>query len=674
MTKYLYPRLAVNSIKKNKRLYLPYILTSAGMVMMFYIISFLANGNALDNVTGGNIMQQTLTFGYIVIAVFSLIFLFYTNSFLIRRRKKEFGLYNILGMGKWNLGRVLVWESIVVSLISIISGLFCGILFSKLAELAMIKVLHAENNFTLNIEWKSVEYTVIVFAAIFLFLLINTLRQIKSSEPIELLKSESAGEKAPKANWIFALAGFVILVGAYMIAVMVQSPLESLLWFFVAVVMVIVATFLLFVSGSVAFCKMLQKNKKYYYKTNHFVSVSSMTFRMKRNGAGLASICILCTMVLVMITSTTCLYTGSEDVLNNRFPRDVVVETVVDDLSQFDSEALIKAQDSAYNAVQKQGVTPQNLFTYKYAQFTSYFDGDELKTSDIRNYDELSCNQIYAIPLSDYNRLMNKNEHLADDECFVYTSKAKKFRHDKISIENSGEYKVKAVLDDFVRSADNASEMTILPTVFIIVNDIDALAEPLMGLADFYGGKFVKTAQLFAFNLDCDDEREIEIYNAVNEELKPLSEQFRIDMSSKASERESFYGLYGSLFFLGILLGIVFIFATVLIIYYKQISEGYEDQSRFEIMQKVGMTEKEIRQSINSQVLTVFFIPLLMSAVHLGFAFPMIYKMLIMFGITDIMFLVFVNLACFAVFTLFYIVVYKITSRAYYSIVSGVRD
>ena len=178
MTKYLYPRLAVNSIKKNKRLYLPYILTSAGMVMMFYIISFLANGSALDNVTGGNIMQQTLTFGYIVIAVFSLIFLFYTNSFLIRRRKKEFGLYNILGMGKWNLGRVLVWESIVVSLISIVSGLFCGILFSKLAELAMIKVLHAENNFTLNIEWTSVKYTVIVFAAIFLFLLINTLRQI----------------------------------------------------------------------------------------------------------------------------------------------------------------------------------------------------------------------------------------------------------------------------------------------------------------------------------------------------------------------------------------------------------------------------------------------------------------------------------------------------------------
>lgn len=674
MTKYLYPRLAVNSIKKNKRLYLPYILTSAGMVMMFYIISFLANGNALDNVTGGNIMQQTLTFGYIVIAVFSLIFLFYTNSFLIRRRKKEFGLYNILGMGKWNLGRVLVWESIVVSLISIVSGLFCGILFSKLAELAMIKVLHAENNFTLNIEWKSVEYTAIVFAAIFLFLLINTLRQIKSSEPIELLKSESAGEKAPKANWIFALAGFLILIGAYMIAVMVQSPIESLLWFFVAVVMVIVATFLLFVSGLVAFCKMLQKNKKYYYKTNHFVSVSSMTFRMKRNGAGLASICILCTMVLVMITSTTCLYTGSEDVLNNRFPRDIVVETVVEDLSQFDSEALIKVQDTAYNAVQKQGVTPQNLFTYKYAQFTSYFDGDELKTSDIRNYDELKCNQIYAIPLSDYNRLMNKNEHLADDECFVYTSKAKKFKHEKISIENSDEYKVKAVLDDFVRSADNASKMTILPSIFIVVNDINTIAEPLMGLADFYGGKFVKTAQFFAFNLDCDDEREIEIYNAVNEELKPLSEQFRIDMSSKASERESFYGLYGSLFFLGILLGIVFIFATVLIIYYKQISEGYEDQSRFEIMQKVGMTEKEIRQSINSQVLTVFFIPLLMSAVHLGFAFPMIYKMLIMFGITDVMFLVLVNLACFAVFTLFYIVVYKITSRAYYSIVSGARE
>lgn len=674
MTKYLYPRLAVNSIKNNKRLYLPYILTSAGMVMMYYIISFLAKGNALDNILGGDIMKSTLTFGYIVIAVFSLIFLFYTNSFLIRRRKKEFGLYNILGMGKWNLGRVLVWESVIVSLISIVSGLFCGILFSKFAELVMIKVLHAENSFAFNIEWNSVKSTVIVFLTIFLLLLLNTLRQIKSSEPIELLKSESAGEKAPKANWLLAFFGLIILAGAYAIAVTIQQPLQAMLMFFVAVVMVIVATFMLFISGSVALCKLLQKNKKYYYKTNHFVSVSSMIFRMKRNGAGLASICILCTMVLVMITSTTCLYAGQEDVLNSRFPRDIVVESVVNDLNQMDNDDIKNVENTAYNAVLKQGVTPQDIFTYKYAQFTACFDGDELKTSDVRNYDDLKCSQIYIVDLDDYNALMNKDEKLNDDECIVYTSKTKKFKHKKIAVQNSGEYKVKYVTDEFFRNADSASEMTILPSIFIVVNDMDSLVEPLMGLADFYGGRFVKPVQLFAFDIDCDNDRQIKIYKSINEELKPLSEELRIDLSSKADERESFFSLYGSLFFLGILLGIVFVFATVLIIYYKQISEGYEDQSRFEIMQKVGMTKKEIRKSINSQVLTVFFIPLLMSAVHLGFAFPMIYKMLMMFGISNIMFLVLVNLGCFAIFTLFYVVVYKITSRAYYSIVSGAKE
>ncbi len=672
MTKYLYPRLAVNGIKKNKRLYLPYILTSAAMVMMFYIISFLAKGSSLDSVIGGDIMKQTLTFGYIVIAVFSFIFLFYTNSFLIRRRKKEFGLYNILGMGKWNLGRVLVWESLIVSVISILSGLFCGILFSKLAELLMIKVLHTEADFNLSIEWTSVKYTAIVFAAIFVFLLLNTLRQIKISEPIELLHSESAGEKAPKANWLFALAGFVILIMAYVIAVVIKSPMEALLMFFVAVIMVIVATYLLFISGSVAFCKILQKNKKYYYKTNHFVSVSSMVFRMKRNGAGLASICILCTMVLVMVSSTVCLYFGSEESLAQRYPRNIGIETRVNEIAEFDSEPVKEAEDIALKSALSSNIASQDIMSYHYASFLAQLEGNKVKTNDTSNYDELNATAFFVVPLDDYNRVMNENETLADDEVLVYVTKNKRYKNNNIVIENGAEYKVKKQVSAFISNGDNVDVMNILPSIFIIVPDFNKAVEPLMKLADFNGDRLVNLNQYYGYNLDCEDEQQIEVYSSMKEQLNQYSEEndMKISAGSAALEKESFYGLYGGLFFLGILLGIVFVFAAVLIIYYKQISEGYEDQSRFEIMQKVGMTKTEIRKSINSQVLTVFFIPLLMSAIHLGFAFPMIYKMLILFGITNLPFLLLVNFASFAVFALFYIIVYKFTSKAYYSIVS----
>lgn len=672
MTKYLYPRLAVNGIKKNKRLYLPYILTSAAMVMMFYIISFLAKGSSLDSVIGGDIMKQTLTFGYIVIAVFSLIFLFYTNSFLIRRRKKEFGLYNILGMGKWNLGRVLVWESLIVAVISILSGLFCGILFSKLAELLMIKVLHTEADFNLKIEWTSVKYTAIVFAAIFVLLLLNTLRQIKISEPIELLRSESAGEKAPKANWLFALAGFVILIMAYVIAVVIKSPMEALLMFFVAVIMVIVATYLLFISGSVAFCKILQKNKKYYYKTNHFVSVSSMVFRMKRNGAGLASICILCTMVLVMVSSTVCLYFGSEESLAQRYPRNIGIETRVNEIAEFDSETVKEAEDIALKSALSSNIAPQDIMSYHYASFLAQFEENKIKTNDTGNLDELNATAFFVVSLDDYNRVMNENETLQDDEVLVYVTKNKKYKNDNIVIENGTEYKVKKQVPAFVSNGDNVDVMNVLPSIFIIVPDFNKAVEQLMGLADFRGDRLVNLKQYYGYNLDCEDEQQIDVYSSVKKQLNQYSEEndIKINTGSVALEKESFYGLYGGLFFLGILLGIVFVFAAVLIIYYKQISEGYEDQSRFEIMQKVGMTKAEIRKSINSQVLTVFFIPLLMSAIHLGFAFPMIYKMLILFGITNLPFLLLVNFASFAVFALFYIIVYKFTSKAYYSIVS----
>lgn len=327
MKRNLYPKLALLGIRKNRKTYGPYILTCIGMVMMFYIISFLSTNPAVSEMRGGDMLQSMLGLGCGVIGVFSLVLLFYTNSFLIRRRKREFGLYNILGMGKRNISRILIWETLFIAIGSIVFGLFCGILFSKVAELCIAWFLDTNVSFGFTISGNAVSTTLWLFLIIFLFILFHSLHQVHVSNPVELLRSEAVGEKPPKANWFLAAVGIVLLGGAYYLAVSIEDPVSAIIWFFVAVLMVIGATYLLFIAGSVTFCRLLQKKKKYYYKTNHFISISSMLYRMKRNGAGLASICILSTMVLVMISSTACLYIGSEDSLRSRYPRNIVVDT-----------------------------------------------------------------------------------------------------------------------------------------------------------------------------------------------------------------------------------------------------------------------------------------------------------------------------------------------------------
>ena len=673
----IYPRLALNGIKKNKRLYLPYILTCAGMVMMFYIVSFLATGETITKLAGGSVMQTCLMLGCGVIGVFSLVFLFYTNSFLIRRRKKEFGLYNILGMGKGNLANVLIWESLIVSFISLFGGLFCGILFSKLAELLMLNILQMEADFSLSISFDSIVYTLVLFAIIFLLILMNTLRQITISNPIELLHSESAGEKPPKANWIMALSGVVIMGIAYYIAVSIEEPIEALLWFFIAVVLVIIATYLLFIAGSVALCKLLHKNKNYYYKTNHFVSTSSMLFRMKRNGAGLASICILCTMVLVMVSSTVCLYMGAENSLRMRYPRNIFSDITVSELENLESNGLEQIKDTALKVVEENGEQAENILNYNYAVFNGVYENGKVITSKIESFSDQAL--VFFVSLDDYNKITGKYEILSDSEVLINTTKNLKLKGSSIEIEGGKTFELKDHVDKFIDTPLDIMNMS--PSIILVVNDFEAAVSPMMNLAGYNGDMLVYLHHFYGFDLSCDDEKQNDIFNDFYDALFhdemgsiQVDGMEKADWECAAIDRAEFYELYGSLFFLGILLGIVFVFAAVLIIYYKQISEGYEDQSRFDIMQKVGMNKKEIKKSINSQVLTVFFLPLLVSAIHLGFAFPMIYKMLMLFAITNLGFLICVTLGCFAVFTLFYIIVYKITSKAYYSIVSGAKE
>lgn len=667
----IYPRLAFNSIQKNKKLYTPYILTCIGMIMMFYIVCFLANSEITGTLMGASAVKLIMVLGSIVMAVFSMVFLFYTNSFLIKRRKKEFGLYNILGMGKANLSKVLICESLTVGTISILCGLFSGILFSKLAELLFVNILGGEITFDFKIDFTVIKYTVILFAVIFLLLLINTLKQIKSSQPIELLRSENTGEKPPKANHLFAIVGIVLLITAYAIAVSVQTSIEALLWFFVAVVMVIIATYLLFIAGSVTFCKILQKNKNYYYKTNHFVSVSSMIYRMKRNGAGLASICIICTMVLVMISTTVCLYFGGEDSMQKRYPRNFLItlsSTQLDNLYSSDTELL---KETANNTAADNGYTPENILDYNYASFDAALEDIKVMPLVTTTTTVQNIIKVYMVSVDEYNKITGENETLTENQAMICPIRFN-YKSPTLQLGDNNEYTITKKLKEFVDNGDAFKQIN--PILYIVVPDIEKATAAYSDLADFQGDKLVTFSRVYGYDIPCDYEEqekiaEVYIDNLLN--VKYNKELINCFFECSSIERTEFIELFGGLFFLGILLGIVFIFAAVLIIYYKQVSEGYEDQSRFEIMQKVGMNKTEIKKSINSQVLTVFFIPLAMSAIHLIFAMPLIYQILIMLSGTTTITLILTTLACFAVFALLYVIVYVITSKAYYQIVSS---
>lgn len=670
----LYPKLAAGGIKKNGQTYLPYLLTCSGMIMMYYIVSFLSKSSLVANMKGGEIMQVMLDLGCWVMIFFSAIFLFYTNSFLIRKRKKEFGLYNILGMGKFNIARILVWETFMVFALSYAAGNGLGILFSKLAELVFVNIFDIEVSYEFHVEFRSLADSAIYYAVIFVIILFNALRQIRLANPIELLRSENIGEKPPKSNWLLALLGAALLGAAYYMAITIENPISAVFAFFFAVLMVIAATYLLFIAGSVVICRVLQKNKKYYYKTGHFVSVSSMIYRMKRNGAGLASICILSTMVLVTMSSTICLYAGEEDILRERYPRDILITT-----NSVEEREVSRIREFASAALEKYGVIPENQVEYRYISISGAFDSDRVvldpESMDIAVAD---VRTLTFVPIEDYNKITGKNLTLSENELIIVSSKSG-YKYDRINIKELGEFNIVGEVDDFVYNGDSAAIMT--PDVYLFTSGMEVIEDIYQKQQDVYKQWAISKLHYYiGFDLDCDDDTQLkifeEIYFSIAQAQKDLADAgieeewsgYRID--SIVNDKEEFYTLYGGLFFLGIILGSVFIFAAALIMYYKQISEGYEDKNRFTILQKVGMTQKEIRQSINSQVLTVFFLPLIAAAMHMAFAFPIVSRLLALFSLSNITLFAVTTVACFGAFAVLYVLVYIFTSRSYYNIVS----
>ena len=669
-----YPRLAWTGIKNNRRLYLPYILTCIGMVAMFYIMLSLSTGEFLDKMRGGTTLGSVLGLGAGVIGFFAVLFLFYTNSFLIRRRKKEFGLYNILGMGKRNIARVLFSETLILAAVSLVFGLILGAALSKLAELGLAYFVESDAGYDFTVYPTAMGYTVLLFVCIFLLLFFKSVGQVGLSNPVELLHSESVGEKPPKANWVFGILGIVLLAAAYYISVAIEQPVAALGWFFIAVLMVIAATYLLFIAGSVLLCRILQKNKRYYYKPDHFVSVSSMAYRMKRNGAGLASICILITMVLVMIASTSCLYFGKEDVLREQYPYDFIISCDYDN-QKFDQADIDRTKTAIDAYFDRHGGITDGVYGKVASLAGGFKDGRLEVDSSIANIDAYAVDSVCnfnVVSLDDYNRNTGNNISLADDEALLFTKKAD-INTDTVQIADGKKYRV--VRTDGGYDFGHDTNTLAVGSVCLVVSDFDSAVEELCKLNALHeSGRIVILEWRYQLNPAADYDTQAEMTNDLSDCLAANHSNGGYSMLSYAGARDDFYGSFGGLFFLGIMLSIVFIIAAVLIIYYKQISEGYEDQSRFEIMQKVGMTKKDIRKSINSQMLTVFFLPLLFAIVHLGFAFPIINKLLLLFGLDNLGLLLLTAAISALVFALFYIIVYRVTSNAYYSIVSGAKE
>lgn len=662
-----YPKLAWSGMRKNSKLYVPYTLAGAGMAALFYIISYLSSSESLLMVGGGGNIAIILGMGKFVIAVFSLLFLFYTNSFLVRRRYKEFGLYNVLGMNKLNISRILLWETALNALISIGGGVLLGIVFSKLAELGLLNMIGSDVNFSLGVSVISILFTVGLFGAIYLLIYLNSVIRINLSSATELVKSENAGEKPPKANWLLGIAGVVILGAAYYIAVSIKSPLTAITLFFFAVIMVIIATYLVFIAGSVLMCRILQKNKGYYYKKNHFVSVSSMSYRMKRNGAGLASICILATMVLVMISSTTCLYFGTEDSLRARYPRNVNVSVWYNEQENMSDESVSAYRDKINAAAADAGI--DNVLDYRSIATSGVLVDGGLRTGEASITNDFiftysSIAEAYIIPLSDYNAMSETKETLSDDEALVFAYRTD-YTSDIFAVDDGTQFKVKKVLDSMPCYSGDAMA-SIATGIYVVVSD-KSFAE-----GDFTSQNGSSYSWKYGFDTALSDDEEMTLAQRIYGVIDRIDENsINSSVESIAQNRAEFYELYGGLFFLGIILSIAFICAAVLIIYYKQISEGYEDARRFEIMQNVGMTKKEIRSSINSQLLTVFFMPLVFAGLHLGFAFPFIHKMLMLFNLNNLPLLIGTTVISFCAFALLYAVVYRVTSNSYYNIVSN---
>ena len=660
----MYTKLAITNIKNNRQFYFPYLLTGIITVAMFYIMCALESNPGIQSMPGAKDLGLILRLGIGVIGIFAVIFLFYTNSFIIKRRKKELGIYNILGMEKRHIAKILSKEAFFTAIIAIGGGLVTGVLFHKLACMLLYRMIGFNGGITFSFSKKGVMITAILFAIVYLLTYIYDLFQVQLANPIELLQSGNKGEREPKTKAIMAVLGVLCLGTGYFIAITTKNPIKALTLFFVAVILVIIGTYLLFTAGSIALLKILRRNKGYYYQTKHFTSVSGMIYRMKQNAVGLANICILSTMVLVAVSTTVSLYVGVEDIMKERYPNEINIR------AYYDTGA--PSEDSIAPIVEKSVKESGRKIRHEEDYLELYFaaikdqgqyslDKEKVKTAGDR------VSGFVVLTREDCKKKYNEEiPELAENEVALFT--IKKTDMDTLVLENRS-YHVKEIkqfqnTEDFETIADIMDEY-----YYVIVNDVQDMERLWQLQKEIYQENSSSISRQVRLDIDGDSEQKKECFENIKTALGPEQAKARILIDSRQSNLDEFYQIYGGFLFLGLFLGILFLMITVLIIFYKQISEGYDDKERFSIMEKVGMSNDEVKATIRSQVRTVFFLPILMAAVHVGMAFPMIKRLLSLFGLSNTALFAGCMAGTILVFVLIYLLVFLKTSKTYYKIV-----
>ncbi len=649
-------RLAVGNLKRGARSTLPFLLCVIGTVAMFYNLCYLEMYPAALIASGDSVLRMLLLFGIIVVALFALIVLYYTNSFLIRRRQKEFGLLNILGLEKRHLARMMAIETLLLAVTGIGLGAGSGILISKALLLLLLKLLGVGPAMGFTVSVPAILLCAGVFGAIFLLILAANVRRVVLARPIVLLHGSSVGEREPKTRWVLTAVGVLTMGGGYTLSLLTREPLQAIGVFFIAVILVIIGTYCLFTAGSVAILKILRKNRNYYYQTRHFINISGLIYRMKRNAAGLASICILSTMVLVTISTTVSLYAGVDDILRTQYPRDFVV-TIFGAPPEKEDDA-VKKIDAVLD---ERGIARENRICYRYATLAYKNAGGSIDFSSSTGYYEAGYTRFEFIPAASYTMLTGESLTLADGEALLYAPDA---AYPSDAIDFGGEaFRIVGRLETLSVPKKNVFDMS--DRFYLIVPDDGAIEHIFAAMGK--DGEYKGSNLYYGFDTSVSDELQHDAQNGIYAALQGLP----AGVTLVCDQWEDFISVYGGLFFVGIVLGTLFLMATVLIIYYKQISEGYDDQKRFEIMKKVGLSNAEVRGTVKSQVLTVFFLPLAAAIVHVAFAFPTVLRMLMVFSLKNIPLLALATAATCLIFALVYAAIYAVTAKSYYRIVNA---
>ena len=670
MHKGIFSRLAKQNIRNNKSTYIPYMITCIFCIAMIYMMEFLRDCPTLDQaVRQADEVRMIVFTGEIVVEIFCIIFLIYSNSFLMKRRQKEIGLYNILGLERNHIGIVMFLETIITSIGSLAGGIAAGIIGSKLALLLLLKLLHIPSVLGFYISVKGIFTCLFMFGIIFLMILFLNLAKIHLSRPVELLRGNNTGEKEPAAKWLMALIGFICLGAGYYLAVTTESPIKAITIFLLAVILVMAGTYLLFTAGSIVILKFLRRRKSFYYRTGNFISISGMLYRMKQNAIGLASICILSTGVLLMISMTVSIYFGMNDIMLNRYPYDV--DMSVTSISEDECQTAIEAFEKA---IADNKVPVEKSVEEIYLDIVCSKNGDQIlikPANTIRNSDSVLVLSLFT--QAEYERLTGISANLNDGEIFAWYPSA--VQKDSVTVDET-EFTVKKWLD---KNPLTCGEDAVSDNAVLVVTDEDFKKFDEMRTEMYKGVSSAPAGEDLTLHLGLDitgsETDKIDFGTPVMEVVKDLkkngglSENSWITSGIRQQEYESYYADNGSLLFIGIFLGSLFLMGTAMIIYYKQISEGYEDQKRFEIMQKVGLSRREVRSSVRRQILMVFFLPLLMAMLHITMAFPMIRRMLLLFGMTNTKLFIGCTAGTVLIFAVVYGLIYLMTARSYYHII-----